>query len=65
MTKEKSKPAPSKPDKNIEKYFRDLEDKISGKLGARVTIKNGKNKGKIEIEYFSNAELEGILEKIK
>ena len=65
MTSEKSKPAPAKTDKNIEKYFKDLENQISGKLGARVTIKNGKNKGKIEIEYFSNAELEGILEKLK
>ena len=65
MSKEKVKPAATKVDKNVEKYFRDLENQISGKLGARVTIKNGKNKGKIEIEYFSNAELEGILEKIK
>lgn len=65
MSKEKSKPEPAKPDKNIEKYFRDLENQLSGKLGAKVAIKNGKNKGKIEIEYFSNAELEGILEKLK
>ena len=65
MTKEVQKSTPAKTDKNIEKYFKDLENQISGKLGAKVTIKNGKNKGKIEIEYFSNAELEGILEKIK
>ncbi|MBE7023108.1 MAG: ParB/RepB/Spo0J family partition protein [Ruminococcaceae bacterium] len=52
-------------DKNVEKYFKDLELEISGRLGSKVTIKNGKNKGKIEIEYFSNEELEGILEKIK
>lgn len=53
------------PDKNLEKYFKDLARDISGRLGAKVTIKNGKNKGKIEIEYFSNAELEGIVEKLK
>ncbi len=53
------------PDKNLEKYFKDLARDISGKLGAKVTIKNGKNKGKIEIEYFSNDELEGIVEKLK
>ncbi len=53
------------PDKNLEKYFKDLARDISGKLGAKVTIKNGKNKGRIEIEYFSNAELEGIVEKLK
>ena len=34
------------PDKNLEKYFKDLARDISGKLGAKVTIKNGKNKGK-------------------
>ncbi len=65
MSVKKEKLTPPQTDRNIEKYFKDLENEISGKLGARVTIKNGKNKGKIEIEYFSNAELEGILEKIK
>jgi len=62
---EKKKPITIAPDKNLEKYFNDLARDISGRLGAKVTIKNGKNKGKIEIEYFSNAELEGIVEKLK
>lgn len=62
---DKKKAKTPAPDKNVEKYFRDLAREISGRLGAKVTIKNGKNKGKIEIEYFSSAELEGILEKIK
>lgn len=34
-------------------------------LGAKVNIKNGKNKGKIEIEYFSEDELERIAGLIK
>ncbi len=62
---QKEKPKPKAIDKNVEKYFRDLERTLSQKLGAKVLIKNGKNKGKIEIEYFNNAELEGILQKIK
>ncbi len=62
---QKEKPKPKTIDKNVEKYFRDLERTLSQKLGAKVLIKNGKNKGKIEIEYFNNAELEGILQKIK
>lgn len=62
---EKKVVTPPAVDKNIEKYFKDLELEISGRLGSKVTIKNGKNKGRIEIEYFSNEELEGILEKIK
>ena len=31
-------------------------------LGAKVNIKNGKNKGKIEIEYYSKDELERIID---
>ena len=62
---EKAIPPIAAPDKNLEKHFKDLARDISGRLGAKVTIKNGKNKGKIEIEYFSNAELEGIIEKLK
>lgn len=65
MSSQKEKPVAAKPDKNIEKYFRDLERTISSKLCAKVSIKNGKNKGKIEIEYFSNSELEAILDKLK
>lgn len=65
MTAPKAKPVAEKSDKNVEKYFKDLERAISSKLCAKVSIKNGKNKGKIEIEYFSNAELESILEKLK
>lgn len=56
---------PPQIDRNTEKYFKDLARDISNRLGAKVSIKNGKNRGKIEIEYFSPQELEGILEKIK
>ena len=61
---QKEKPKPKAVDKNVEKYFRDLEKSLAEKFGAKVLIKNGKNKGKIEIEYFSNDELEGIIKKI-
>lgn len=61
----KQKITPPQIDRNTEKYFKDLERDISRRLGAKVSIKNGKKRGKIEIEYFSPQELEGILEKIK
>ncbi len=61
----KEKVTPPQSDRNTEKYFKDLERDISRRLGAKVSIKNGKKRGKIEIEYFSPQELEGILEKIK
>ena len=43
--------------------YRDLEEKLSKSLGTQVTIKNkSNNKGKIEIQYYSQSELERILE---
>ncbi len=62
---EKPKKQKPKKDENIESYFRDLENNLSKVLGTKVLIKNGKNKGKIEIEYYSNKDLENILEKIR
>ena len=43
--------------------YRDLEEKLSKSLGTQVTIKNkSNNKGKIESQYYSQSELERILE---
>lgn len=43
--------------------YRDLEDKFSKIMKTQVVIKNkNNNKGKIEIEYYSQAELERIYE---
>ena len=47
-------------------FFRDYENKMKEILGAKVRI-NSKNrhKGKIEIDYFSNAELERLMDLFK
>lgn len=43
--------------------YKDIEDKIRTILGTKVTVNHKKNnRGKIEIEYYSNEELERILE---
>jgi ParB family chromosome partitioning protein len=43
--------------------YRDLEDRIRKIMGTKVSIhKKQKNAGKIEIEYFSNDELDRIME---
>ena len=43
--------------------YRDLEDKVSKIMGTQVVIKNkNNNKGKIEIDYYSQEELERIIE---
>ncbi|SKC08963.1 chromosome partitioning protein, ParB family [Lachnospiraceae bacterium] len=46
--------------------YREMEDKIREKIGAKVAIKpKDDKKGKIEIEYFSQDELENIVNTIK
>jgi ParB family chromosome partitioning protein len=43
-------------------YYKTMEEKMRERLGTTVNIKPGKKKGKIEIEYYSNGDLERILE---
>jgi len=42
-------------------YIESAENRISAKLGTKVKINPGKKKNKIEIEYYSNEDLERIL----
>ncbi len=41
--------------------YRKIEKSLKDILGTKVTIKNGKNKGKIEIEYYSEDELDRLI----
>ncbi|CAH2215349.1 ParB/RepB/Spo0J family partition protein [Tepidibacter aestuarii] len=45
-------------------FIVNIEDKLRDVFGTKVNILKGKKKGKIEIEYYSDEELEGILEQI-
>ncbi|HWT73169.1 MAG TPA: ParB/RepB/Spo0J family partition protein [Mobilitalea sp.] len=46
--------------------YRNLEDKIRNIIGTKVSIhKKQNNKGSIEIEYYSNEELERIIEMLE
>lgn len=49
--------------KAVEKpsYLLDIENKMEESLGTRVTIQSGKKKGVIEIEYYSDDDLERII----
>ncbi|MDD6468273.1 MAG: ParB/RepB/Spo0J family partition protein [Erysipelotrichaceae bacterium] len=50
-------------EENDDFIYRDLEDKIRSIVGTKVIIhKKVNNKGKIEIEYYSNDELERLVE---
>lgn len=62
----------SKPEKEIKLkpandfVYRDIEDKIKKIMGTKVVIKNkNNNKGKIEIDYYSQEELERIYDMLK
>lgn len=65
MEKEKT---PAKKDKDTarELIYKNIEDKIKEVLGTKVSIHNkSNNKGKIEIEYYSQEELERIVEMLE
>jgi ParB family chromosome partitioning protein len=42
-----------------------LEEELIRALGTKVRIHTRKKGGRIEIEYYSNEELEGILRRLK
>lgn len=44
--------------------YEDIQDKMHQMLGTKVNLKHKNNKGKIEIEYYSEEELEHIFELI-
>lgn len=57
------KPAREKVQKVHSFIYKDIEEKIKSILGTKVTVDHKENnKGKITIEYYSNEELERIVE---
>ena len=63
LNKPKKKEKPQKPE-NIFVY-ENLEEKMKNKIGTKVNVKHKANgKGKIEIEYYSEDELEHIFDMI-
>ncbi|MGL5676530.1 MAG: ParB/RepB/Spo0J family partition protein [Cellulosilyticaceae bacterium] len=43
-------------------FLREIQENLQLKLGTKVMISQGKKKGKIEIEYYSQEELERLIE---
>lgn len=66
LTEEKKEKNETKQEKKDDSFiYRDLENRMKDILGTKVEIKNkAKNKGRIEIEYYSMEELERIIEMI-
>ncbi len=48
-----------------EPNFRALEDRLRGALGTRVRLSGSETRGKIEIEFFSPDELDGLLNRFE
>ena len=42
-----------------------IESELSSALGTKVNLSQNGNKGKIEIEYYSREELEGLIEALR
>ena len=67
LVKDILNPAEKKPEKKedpaLELIYQQLEEKIKGIVGSKVAIRRkNKDKGRIEIEYYSQDELERIVE---
>lgn len=45
-----------------EAYLKDIEDNLMSSLGTKVHLNPGKKKGKIEIEYYGDDDLERLIE---
>ncbi|GIM28973.1 chromosome partitioning protein ParB [Clostridium polyendosporum] len=46
----------------LDRYYNDIKDKLQGHLGTKVNISDRNNRGKIEIEYYSQEDLQRILD---
>ncbi|MDD7796236.1 ParB/RepB/Spo0J family partition protein [Clostridium sp. 'White wine YQ'] len=60
----KEKKKPENVEGEISPYLKDLREKLESHFGTKVNIDKKRSKGKIEIEYYSNEDLERILELI-
>ena len=61
----KKKPKTKQVTGMMRKYFSEVENDLGSRLGTKVKISEGANKGKIEIEYYSKDDLERILFELK
>ncbi|MTK06103.1 MAG: ParB/RepB/Spo0J family partition protein [Hungatella sp.] len=63
LSKKKEPKEVREEDESISLIFRELEDRMKTAMGTKVSInRKDKNKGRVEIEYYSEAELERIVE---
>lgn len=62
ITDIKSEKKIEKNTKDLSIYYKDIRDRLENYFGTKVNIEKKKNKGKIEIEYYSEEDLQRILD---
>lgn len=66
LSKKKDPKEKNVEDESLALIFRDLEERMKSAMGTKVSInRKDKNKGRVEIEYYSESELERIVELIE
>lgn len=66
LSKKKNPKEKNVEDESLALIFRDLEERMKSAMGTKVSInRKDKNKGRVEIEYYSESELERIVELIE
>ena len=59
-------PEPAKPAKTFAvETYKELEKELRERFGTRVRLSSGRSKGKIELEFYSNEDLNRLLELLK
>ena len=59
----KEKKQDSKEEKNLDFIYQDIEEKLKSSLATKVEISSkGDGTGKIEIEFYSNDDLERLMD---
>ena len=58
-------PAKEKPEHPHAIYFKDAEKKLTDRLSRRVTITQGKKKGKIALEYYDQDDLNALMKALE
>ena len=66
LSKKKNPKEKNVEDESLALIFRDLEERMKSAMGTKVSInRKDKNHGRVEIEYYSESELERIVELIE
>lgn len=63
--KEEQSPLPSEPENNDSVFYQEIEEDLKSIFATKVKLTRKKNKGRIEIEYYSKDDLERLLTMIK